>query len=257
MLVLIFSCTSTDEPASFYQITTVVPFSHSFYSDVPKVADADGNIYRFTDIEYDTIQKRTVFIYDSIPGDTVTVSYFSLLTNNQERTFNLECDTRITFDTTAYSYLIKGEAKDVLVMQTEEIDTLFIGFYSSGCSSPFLTKIKAFKVYTNYTVVFSDLNGTKETTYDVSQSLFEDAFTTYQKDCKKLFPKVSAGSMHTVYSTTITTMFMRIGNILYEFPRFSQWDGYETFCNTITGRVHTVDAEPKPEDHTWDAVLVK
>ncbi|ABG58476.1 hypothetical protein [Cytophaga hutchinsonii] len=258
IVCILLSCKPRDDAESFYNIKTVIPFSHSFYTDVPQVKDADGNMYPFTKIEYDTIDKNTCFSYDSIPGKAVTLTFFSLLTNDQVNAIKPKQDTCILFDTTAYSPLIKGDANDVLSMQTDELDTLFIGCYSSGCGSPFMTKMKIFRVDTTYTVICSDLNVIKETSYTVPQSLFKEAFAAYRKDCRKLFPETAAnGSRIICISTVMTRMYVRNGNTLYEFPRFSQWGGYETFFNTISRKVDIPVTEQEPEDHTWDTILVK
>lgn len=243
--LLCISCNNATD--GVYKLKVVVPFSYHSYIDFVGITNDYPEL-----IEYDTIQKKIVYVFDSISTPEATLTFFSLLTDDYKRTIQLNKDTTIIFASNLYSNFIHDDAENIFNIKLDSKDTLYIGEQSHGCSS-FTQKIKIFKTDTIYYIYISTFGTQIETVeYTLPQETFTTLFKTYLEDCHKLFPAPTV-EMIMLQSTISSSIYMREGNTIYTLPDPVRWDGLDTFKKAV------IDTDQKNDttENNWDTLFVK
>ncbi|HSY60460.1 MAG TPA: hypothetical protein VK796_01240 [Cytophaga sp.] len=245
IILLLISCKPAAEDV--YQLKAVVPFSCISYVDIAGVTDEYADAF-----VYDTIQKGVVHVFDSIPANEVTVTFFSLLTDDYEKAVELNHDTTIFFETKQYNTFVQGKFEDVFDMALNAKDTLYIGTQAHGCSS-FAQKIKIFKMDRAYQVRISTLGRPIEIiSYALPQDTFIELFNAYKNECRRLLPGPSVQEQM-LRSTVSSRIYMRKGNTIYVFPESFFWAGLDTFKKEIIETNQKIEHK----ENGWDMLFVK
>jgi hypothetical protein len=245
IVLLLISCKPAAEEV--YKLKAGVPLSYTFYVNLAGVTDEYSAFY-----EYDSIRKINLYVFDSIPAREVTITFVSLLTDDYEKTIQLNQDTTILFESMQYDAFVQGEFEDVFNMVLNAKDTLYIGTQSHGCSS-FSGKIKIFKIDTTYQILISTLGQPVETiTYSLPEGTFRELFKVYLYDCRKLLPRPTIQELM-LRSTICTGIYMRKGDTIYTLPDPSYWNGLDTFKKAIVETYQKIERK----ENGWDTLFVK
>lgn len=227
LCLALISCFHASKRLEFSQLKIVIDSSANFYLDTIGVSTKYNN-YTIQYREYDSSLGQLVYVLGKIEKGKAKLQLQSFLDRTFTKEIQIEENTTIFIKASELNNFQNAQQKTMPSFDLKDGDTIVIGLQSRGCFHFYKENVIVSISDGKYNVAF---NNTRPQGYGLGNMNikrqfgleFKDTLDIFSAECRKLLKRGQD-----CFSTTTANIFIRQGNLVYEFPDFGckDWEGY-------------------------------